>query len=567
MQPALKKRWQIANRIPEDIERLFLDYHPVQRQLLYNRQVYDLDMAGQFLSPGGSLYDPFLMLNMNAAVDRILSAIDLNEPIAVYGDYDVDGVTATAILVQVLTKMGANARAYIPNRFEEGYGLNNEALDSLQADGVRLVITVDCGIRSPHEASHAHHLGVDMIISDHHEPTEDLPFAWAVICPKQPGDQYPERNLAGVGLAYKICEALLIRRPVPDICLEEWLDLVAVGTVADIVPLTGENRSMVRAGLRQLRMCRRQGLFSLMRLAEMKIEAATARDIGFVIGPRLNAAGRLESALASFDLLTTTEIHHAAELAQKLDNQNRERQELTRKMQEQAELMADAEEDQNLVIAVHPEFNMGVVGLVASRLTDLHYRPSIVGSQGEEFTRASCRSIPEFHITHALDECADLLVRHGGHAMAAGFTVLNENLPELSQRMRAIAERELSGQDLCPVLRADMEVSLYELQRDVLNCIDEVEPTGLGNPSVLFVSRDLKVSRCKTVGKEGNHLKLTVNEDGLLFDAIAFRQGHWATEMPSRIDLLYAFETNEYNGRVTFQLNVRDIKASGQPLE
>jgi single-stranded-DNA-specific exonuclease len=565
MQPALKKRWQIATRIPEDIERLFLDYHPVQRQLLYNRQVFDLDMAGQFLSPGGALYDPFLMLNMDIAVDRILSAIDLKEAIAVYGDYDVDGVTATAILVQVLAKMGANARAYIPNRFEEGYGLNNEALETLQADGVRLVITVDCGIRSPREASHAHHLGVDMIISDHHEPTEDLPFALAVICPKQPGDQYPERNLAGVGLAYKICEALLIRRRMPEICLEEWLDLVAVGTVADIVPLTGENRSMVRAGLRHLRMCRRQGLFSLMRLAEMKIEAATARDIGFVIGPRLNAAGRLESALASFDLLTTTEIHHAAELAQKLDNQNRERQDLTRKMQEQAELMANAEEDQNLVIAVHPEFNMGVVGLVASRLTDLHYRPSVVGSRGDEFTRASCRSIPEFHITHALDECADLLVRHGGHAMAAGFTVSNENLPELMARLRAIAERELSGQDLCPVLRADMEVSLYELQRDVLDCIDQVEPTGLGNPSVLFVSRDLKVSRCKTVGKEGNHLKLTVNEDGLLFDAIAFRQGHWATEMPARVDLLYAFETNEYNGRTTFQLNVRDIKASGQP--
>jgi single-stranded-DNA-specific exonuclease len=565
MQPALKKRWQIATRIPEDIERLFLDYHPVQRQLLYNRQVFDLDMAGQFLSPGGALYDPFLMLNMDIAVDRILSAIDLNEAIAVYGDYDVDGVTATAILVQVLAKMGANARAYIPNRFEEGYGLNNEALETLQADGVRLVITVDCGIRSPREASHAHHLGVDMIISDHHEPTEDLPFALAVICPKQPGDQYPERNLAGVGLAYKICEALLIQRPMPEICLEEWLDLVAVGTVADIVPLTGENRSMVRAGLRQLRMCRRQGLFSLMRLAEMKIEAATARDIGFVIGPRLNAAGRLESALASFDLLTTTEIHHAAELAQKLDNQNRERQDLTRKMQEQAELMANAEEDQNLVIAVHPEFNMGVVGLVASRLTDLHYRPSVVGSRGDEFTRASCRSIPEFHITHALDECADLLVRHGGHAMAAGFTVSNENLPELMARLRAIAERELSGQDLCPVLRADMEVSLYELQRDVLDCIDQVEPTGLGNPSVLFVSRDLKVSRCKTVGKEGNHLKLTVNEDGLLFDAIAFRQGHWAAEMPARVDLLYAFETNEYNGRITFQLNVRDIKPSGQP--
>jgi single-stranded-DNA-specific exonuclease len=565
MQPALKKHWQIAARLPEEIENLFLDYHPVQRQLLYNRQVCDLDGAGIFLSPGGSLFDPFLMLNMDVAVDRILWAIDQQEAIAVYGDYDVDGVTATAIMVQVLSRMGAAVRAYIPNRFEEGYGLNNEALEALYADGVRLVITVDCGIRSPHEASHAHHLGIDMIISDHHEPTEDLPFARAVICPKQPGDQYPEKNLAGVGLAYKICEGLLMRRLMPEIPLEEWLDLVAVGTVADIVPLTGENRSLVRAGLCQLRKCQRQGLFSLARLAEMKIESATARDIGFVIGPRLNAAGRLDSALASFELLTTAEIHRAAELAQKLDNQNRERQELTRSMQETAETMAAAEEAQNLVIAVHPEFNMGVVGLVASRLTDVHYRPSVVGSLGEEFTRASCRSIPEFHITHALDECADLLVRHGGHAMAAGFTVRNELLPELIERLRLIAERELSGRDLCPVLRADMEVSLYELQKDVLECIDNIEPTGLGNPSVLFVSRNLKVSRYKAVGKEGNHLKITVNEDGLLFDAIAFRQGHWAADMPTYVDLLYAFETNEFNGRRTFQLNVRDMKPSKTP--
>jgi single-stranded-DNA-specific exonuclease len=564
MQPALKKRWQIATRIPEDVETLFLDYHPVQRQLLYNRRVCDLDAASLFLSPGGSLYDPFLMKDMDVTVDRILWAVDREEPVAVYGDYDVDGVTATAILVQVLEQMGANVRAYIPNRFEEGYGLNNEALESLHADGVRLVITVDCGIRSPKEASHAHHLGIDMIISDHHEPTDELPYARSIICPKQAGCSYPDQNLAGVGLAYKICEAMLARRSTPEICLENWLDLVAIGTVADIVPLIGENRSMVRAGLRQLRQCQRQGIYSLASLAELKIKEATARDIGFVIGPRLNAAGRLDSALAAFELLTTKGLSRAGELAQQLDNQNRERQELTRTMQEQAERMAEAEEDQNLVIAIHPEFNMGVVGLVASRLTDVHYRPAVVGSQGEEFTRASCRSIPEFHITHALDECADLLVRHGGHAMAAGFTVKNELLPDLIGRLRHIAEREIGGRDLCPVLRADMEVSLYELQRDVLQCIDDIEPTGLGNPSVLFVSRGLKVSRYKPVGKEGSHLRMTVNEQGLLFDAIAFRQGHWAADMPQYVDLLYAFETNEFNGRISFQLNVRDIKPAGE---
>jgi single-stranded-DNA-specific exonuclease len=565
MQPALKKRWRIASRIPEDIENLFLDYHPVQRQLLYNRNVTDLDAASQFLSPGGSLYDPFLMLNMDVAADRILWAIDREEPIAIYGDYDVDGVTATALMVQVLNRMGAKVCAYIPNRFEEGYGLNNEALESLYDSGVRLVITVDCGIRSPREASHAHHLGIDLIISDHHEPLGHLPFARAILCPKQPGDCYPEKNLAGVGLAYKLCEALLARRSMDEIQLEDWLDLVAVGTVADIVPLSGENRALVRAGLRQLRQCRRQGLYSLARMAELKIEKLTARDIGFVIGPRLNAAGRLDSALAAFELLTTTEVQRAGDLAQQLDNQNRERQELTRAMQEQAEQMAVENEDQNLVIAVHPDFNMGVVGLVASRLTDTHYRPSVVGSQGETYTRASCRSIPEFHITQALDECADLLVRHGGHAMAAGFTIHNDHFAELSSRLRAIAQRELGERDLYPELTADMEVSLYELQRELLGYIEEIEPAGLGNPGALFVSRGLKVSRYKTVGKDGNHLRLTVSEDGLMFDAIAFRQGHWAVDMPPYVDLLYAFETNDYNGRLSFQLNVRDLKPSGEP--
>ncbi|MEA4908134.1 MAG: single-stranded-DNA-specific exonuclease RecJ [Anaerolineaceae bacterium] len=567
MQPSLRKRWRILDRIPAELDEQFNGYSPLLRQLLYNRQIAGAESAHAFLTTSGSLHDPFLLLDMEAAVERILWAIDCHEPIAVYGDYDVDGVTATALLVQVLRRMGGEASGYIPNRFDEGYGLNNEALENLYQEGIRLVITVDCGIRSPREAELARQLGMDLIISDHHEPLEEIPVTRAVVCPKRPGDTYPEKNLAGVGLAYKIAEALLTRRPMPGFTQDDWLDLVAVGTVADVVPLVGENRSLVRAGLHYLRYSQRQGIRSLAGVSGWRIEAATARDIGFLLGPRLNAAGRLESALASFDLLMCDDLSTAGLLAQKLDDQNRQRQDLTRQMQETAEQLEPVGEDDFLVFASDPSFNMGVVGLVASRLTEAYYRPAVIAAVCEKYTRGSCRSIPEFHITHALDECADLLVRHGGHAMAAGFTVENEKLAELAARLKSIAARELAAQDLRPVLTADMEIQLRDLKPAILNEIDLLEPTGLGNPGVLFVSRGLKVLRYRKVGSDGQHLRLTVSDGKIIYDAIAFRMGCWAEEMPAYVDLLYTFEQNYYNGRVSLQLGVRDLKPSGEPDE
>jgi single-stranded-DNA-specific exonuclease len=565
MQPVKRKRWQIAEKIPAEIDQTMQAFNPLLRQLLYNRQITTPDDAQIFISKSGSLYDPFLLNGMEAAVERLWYAIDHGELIAVYGDYDVDGVTATALMVQVLRRLGGSVCGYIPARFEEGYGLNVEALQKLAADGVKLVLTVDCGIRAPNEVEAAHELGIDVIISDHHEPRDTIPAARSVICHKQPGDMYPEKNLAGVGLAYKIAEALLSRRERPDVQVEEWLDLVAIGTVADIVPLMGENRALVKAGLERLKTGMRQGVVSLCGAAGIDVRTVCARDIGYGLGPRLNAAGRLESALDALDLLMETDLHRAGVLAQQLDNQNQQRQHLTEKMQEQAELMIGVQTDDHLLFAAHPEFNMGVVGLVASRLTDRYYRPSVAASIGEEYTRASCRSIPEFHITKALDECAGLLVRHGGHAMAAGFTVRNENLPELMHQMKSIAMRELAGADLRPVLRADMEIALQDLRTNVLDTIDGLEPTGLANPGVLFVARNIKVQRFRTVGKDNTHLKMTVNDNGLVFDAIAFRQGHWAEQMPARVDLLFAFEKNVFKGNVSLQLNVRDMKTAGEP--
>jgi single-stranded-DNA-specific exonuclease len=564
------KRWVVAPPITLEADEALAKFPPILKQIVFNRGLATDAEARAFLKaePNANT-DPFQLIGMEAATDRLCFALQNNEPIAVYGDYDVDGVTATALLVQALEELGGSVRGYIPNRFEEGYGLNKDALDVLKEQGVKLVITVDCGIRSPDEALHAQTIGLDLIISDHHHPDgENLPPAFAVINPKQHGDPYPDKDLAGVGIAYKIVEALVRARPLTNgFQLNELLDLVALGTVADLAPLVGENRLLVRKGLRQIRETKRQGLFSLAGIADLKIAKCTAGNIGFMLGPRLNASGRLESALASLELLMTKDFMRAGQLAQQLDVQNRQRQAITRTMQEQAEAIAMRDDPEAfLLFAAHEEFNPGVVGLAASRLTEVHYRPAIVAAKSAEETRGSCRSIPEFHITDALDQCKDLLVRHGGHAAAAGFTVKNENLPELVSRLKAIAREQLCMRDLRQTLMADLEVPLSELNFDVLKHLMFLEPTGYGNPEAVFVSRNVKVRAARTVGSEGKHLKLTLeDESGLSVDSIGFRLGHLRADLPAYVDVLYRLEANEYNGRTTLQLNLKDVKPAGVP--
>ncbi len=563
------KRWIIPPPITAAARAELQKFPPILQQLLFNRGYATDAGARAFLRAETNFdTDPRQMLDMEVAVQRIRFALENHEPIAIYGDYDVDGVTATALLVQTLRALGGDVRGYIPNRFEEGYGLNKDAFDTLQAQGVKLVISVDCGIRSPDEAAHARKIGLDLIISDHHHPDVDLPEALAVINSKREGDPYPDKDLAGVGIAFKLAQALTasLQPPDADELLASLLDLVALGTVADLAPLTGENRMLVRRGLQRIRATTRQGLFALANVAELSLPKTTAMNIGFVLGPRLNAAGRLESALAAFDLLTTQDVFTAGTLAQQLDVQNRQRQALTRQIQEQAEVLALADEpDAHLMFAVHPDFNSGVVGLAASRLVETFYRPAVVGQVGEETTRCSCRSIPEFHITEALDQCKDLLVRHGGHAAAAGFTVRNENLPTLRARLKEIAFKQLAAQDLRPSLSADMEVPLAEMKSEVLKYLDYLQPTGYGNPDAVFVSRGLTVCKIRTVGADAKHLKMTVTDGGVTYDAIGFRLGPLLPELPmgTKVDVMYTFETNEFNGRVSLQLNLKDVKRTG----
>ncbi len=572
------KRWIVPPLITPEADSALSAFPPLLRQILFNRGYATDAEARAYLNAKPDFNtDPLQMTGMRAAVDRIRFAIQNHEPIAIYGDYDVDGVTATALLVQTLQYLNADVRGYIPNRFEEGYGLNNNALDELKADGVKLVITVDCGIRSPNEALHAQTIGLDLIISDHHHPAEgDLPPAFAVINPKQHGDVYQDKDLAGVGIAYKIAEALVGNgqqttdngqpSTVNSQLLYSLLDLVALGTVADLAPLVGENRILVRKGLRQMKQTTRQGLFSLAAVADVKLDKVNAGNIGFSLGPRLNAAGRLKEALAAFELLTTNDVFRAGELAQVLDMQNRERQHITRDMQARAEVIA-MKDDPNayLLFAAQEDFNSGVVGLAASRLTETHYRPAIVASKGADETRGSCRSIPEFHITEALDKCADLLVRHGGHAAAAGFTVRNENLSELVSRLKAIAADQLSNVDLKPTVTADAEVSLVDIRPELFEkCLRFLEPTGYGNPYAAFVARNVKVKSSRTVGADAKHLKLSLEDaGGYVHDAIGFRLGEWHKKMPPRVDILFTYEPNEYNGKINYQLNLKDLKEAG----
>jgi single-stranded-DNA-specific exonuclease len=362
-------------------------------------------------------------------------------------------------------------------------------------------------------------------------------------------------------LAYKLVEALALSHKYAHLDSQDYLDLVALGTVADLVPLTGENRSLVRLGLQYIRNPIRQGMMALIGVSGLTPARITTTDIGFALAPRLNASGRLESALASLHLLISPDPMEVGQLAQWLEIQNRERQKITRDIQAKAEKQIIVDDQVPLLLfAADREYNPGVVGLAASRLTEQYYRPSIIANIGEEYTRGSCRSIPEFHITQALDQCKDLLVHHGGHAAAAGFTVRNELLSALIERMEAIAKEQLEALDLRPTVFAEIELPLSKLKPDLLKYLSWLQPTGMGNPAPIFMSSGLRVTRQKALGSDGSHLKMAVTDGKITYDAIAFRQGHWFAQLPQRIDLMYTFELNEYNGQVSLQLNVKDIR-------
>ena len=560
----MKQRWRLTPPLPPDVQHSLAEYRPFEQEILFNRGIRTTKEVDAYFTFGISQdHDPFLMSGMDQAVERLQAAVVSEENIVIYGDYDADGVTATALLVDVLRRIGASVGHYIPNRFNEGYGLNHDALTKIRERGGELVITVDCGVRAIDEIEHAVSLDLDVIVTDHHQPGTCLPPALAVINPSQRGDSYPFKELAGVGVAYKLAQALSQRLGEPE--PTESLDLVAIGTVADIVPLYGENRQLVRMGLEQLNHTQRLGLRAIIETIGYEFGHLNTTTIGFGIGPRLNAAGRLDSAERAFNLLMANEEMEAKHLANQLEEINRERQRITREMVEQARTqVVDKDPPPLLIFAIDPGFNQGVIGLTASRLVEEFYRPSIVAAYGEKIIRGSARSIPEFHITEALDECEELLERYGGHSAAAGFSVRNERFDEFKQRINQVATEKLAEIELRPTLTVDAVVRFSDLDWSLHEFIERMEPCGYGNPFPVLAVQDVEVVSKRTVGADGRHLKLTLrDEQKKVFDAIAFRHGNFYEDLPQRVDLAFRLERNDYRGVSSLQLNVINMRPAG----
>ena len=562
----------MARPAPDEWLRHFDDFGPILAQALHNRGFEDRESAWQFLNSTALDDDPFALTDMETAVERISAALRAGESIAVYGDFDADGVCATALLTQVLAELGASVEHYIPDRVDEGYGLNAPALQNLAAKGVNLVVTVDCGIRAVAEVEAGRRAGLDIIVTDHHSLGPELPPALAVINPKR--DEGGDKDkLAGVGVAFMLAKALLLERWQNDrnsypreLRVSDLLDLVALGTVADIVPLNDPlNRRLLLHGLDTINEMRRPGIAALANVAGLRAGSIGAADIGFVLGPRINAAGRLGSAMTAFNLLTAPTVDEATPIAEELQRLNTFRQQLTNQAQNViSDLLAD-DDELTLIFAGDRDFHPGIVGLVAGRLSERFYRPSVILEIGSEVSRASCRSIPEFDITAALDECADLLIRHGGHAMAAGFTVDNNNVDLLGEMLAAKASRALSQRRLRRKLELDLEISLEEVTEKLVRELTALEPTGHRNPPVSFLSRDLQVASCRRVGQDGKHLKLKLRgSEGRPIDAIGFGLGDWARRIPRHIDAAFHAELNEWNGRRSLQMRLLDIRPAEQ---
>lgn len=562
---ARRQRWEIHPPAPATfIEHLGL--HPLLATLLYQRGLRDPAAASAFLAAdyASGLHDPFQMRGMAEAAARIVTAIDRGELMAVYGDFDVDGVTAVALLTQAISAMGGRIRPYIPHRAREGYGLNNVAIGQLAADGVRVLITVDCGISNYAEVLEANRLGIDVIVTDHHHPPAELPPALAVVNPRQPDCAYPFKGLVGVGIAFKLVQALARygKRPA-NLRGRDMLDLVALGTVADMGPLLDENRVLVRAGLTALNETSRPGVRALIAAAGLTPGLIDSGAIAFALAPRLNAAGRLADARRAYELLLADDRAAADRLAAELNATNRERQALTRQLQTLAEeLVAQSgRAEQPLIVLANPDFNAGVIGLVAARLTETYHRPVVVIEQGADTSRGSARSIPGFSIIDLFDQCADLFVRYGGHAAAAGFTIATSRIPALEQRLLALGRQHLSDEQLAPRLMIDAVLPLADLSWELYVSIQQLEPFGQGNPQPTLMAPNVTVLDPQPTS-DGAHLRMRVRAGNNVFEAIGFHFGRFAEALQRHpaIDLAYQLAVDEWNGQRRMRLLVRDFR-------
>jgi len=555
-------RWNLLPAIPEGYLRDTPGFPPLVVQILYNRGLTESSRLESFIAADERLSgDPYLLPDMHRAVSRLYQGLLSNENIAIYGDFDTDGVTATALLVQGLSLLNCQAVPYIPNRLTEGYGLKDSALEILHKQGISLVVTVDCGITALSQVEKANRLGLDIIITDHHTPSDEIPPANAVINPKLPGSPYPFSELAGVGVALKLLQALFWGLGKEE-QLNQLLDLVALGTIADRVPLLGENRYLVKQGLEILSNAPRIGISEIITRSGLNTPNLDSESISWTIAPRLNAAGRLEHAMGSYRLLMTDSHEEAQELAQWLEQKNTERQKLTTKVLETARKQVLNQQDSPIMIAGDNDFPAGIIGLVAGRLSEEFYRPVIVLRTGDRLSGGSCRSIPEFDIIQALNRCSHLLTHFGGHSRAAGLGLRTRDLPRLREELLELATAELDSVDLRPKVDIDAEVQLSSMGGDTFSAIQELAPFGQDNPAPTLLSRQVEVVDCRPMGNRGDHLRMKLRQDGMVWDGVAFGLGSYLNEVSSHLDLVYNLEIDHWNGQENLRLNISDFRSS-----
>ena len=567
----MKCRWSLAPPQPGLAAQIAAAHRisPLAAQCLLNRGIREPGDIARFLAPRlKQLADPFLLPNMAAAVERLLAALNNSEPVVIFGDYDVDGVTSAALLVEVLRALGWRVECYLPHRMEEGYGLSRDGVENcLNKYPATLLLAVDCGSTAVETIAWLRERRVDAIVLDHHQVSSPPPAAVALVNPQLAGEnEISFRDLCSAGLAFKLAHALVKRGRdlglpgMEQFDLRPLLDLVALGTVADVVPLTGENRIFVTAGLERLSVTQRPGLVALKKIAQCPDKLNTM-DVGYQLAPRLNAAGRLENAQESLQLVLARSAAEAEPLARNLDYHNQERQKIERGITTgvigAVKARFNAQTD-FVIVEGQLLWHIGVVGIVASRVLQQFYRPTfILGGEGGNW-RGSGRSIAGFDLAAALRECDDLLVRHGGHAMAAGVTILPENMDAFRQRLNDIARRWLKPDDLLPLLRLDAEVALRDLTLDMLAELDQLKPTGQGNPPLQFSARQLACARpVQRMGAEKQHAKLWVTDGATTHEAVWWGAG--AAAMPEgKFDLVFTPQVNEFAGRRTVQLKVLD---------
>ncbi|MCY7348549.1 MAG: single-stranded-DNA-specific exonuclease RecJ [Pyrinomonadaceae bacterium] len=561
------KRWTIKKHDHHEVKFLAneMKVSPIVAALLISRGYETPEKAHQFLNPSfDDLHEPYLLKGMKSAVERILKAVESGEKILVWGDYDVDGTTGTVVLRKALEIVGAKTTFHIPHRFTEGYGVNIPALEKAKERGYTLVVSVDCGIKSFEPIAWAKENGMDFIVTDHHlsDEANGSPDAFAVVNPNQTGDEYPDKNLAGVGVAFKLAHALL-REKGRENLVKGFLKVVAIGTIADVMNLTGENRAIVSLGLKDLPRAHNFGLKALMEVADCTGEMSSY-DIGFRIAPRINAAGRMDAAKHIVELFEAKDFDEARGLAEMLNSRNRERQKIQQEITQFALLEAENLTDKNFVVVAGQGWHRGVIGLAASRIADKFYRPAIVLSIEDGIAHGSARSIAGYHLLNGLDSCRELFEQYGGHAAAAGMKIKQENIGALQEKLNEHATANLSEADKIPELKIDAIVSAQTLNLDLVQQLKRFEPFGMGNPKPKFVTKDLILTGEPFVMKE-KHLKLKLSDGGgkqfeaVWWDGVDKSRGR-TLKPKTRIELAYTPEANTWNGNTRLQLVVEDLR-------